>query len=141
MVQRAGLRQGLDAVEKFMASNGKKRSNKSLWKHLARREREKEGIKDIDTALNLPSNKWSNKRNEWTHRKSLFSRKGEMKSLSVFKRPVYKGNNMVTLPGIGTVRVHGDVDGLDMRSFQLVETTRKTTRRTENHNRTYRLHI
>ena len=48
---------------------------------------------------------------------------------------------MVMLPGIGTVSVHGDVDGLEMLSFQLVETTKRTTRRTESHNRTYRLHI
>ena len=141
MVQRAGLRQGLDAVKKFMASNGRKRENKPLWKRLAKWEREKEGIEDINTAPNLPSNKWSIKRNKWTHRKSLFSRKGEAKSLSVFKPPVYKGGNMVMLPGIGTVRVHGDVKDLDMRSFQLVETTKRTTKRTKNHNRTYRLHI
>ena len=141
MVQRAGLRQGLDAVDKFMASNGKKRRNKSLWKYLARLYRERDGIDDIDTTPNLPSNKWSNKRNKWTSRDSLFSRKGEMKSLSVFAKPVHKGNNMVMLPGIGTVMVHGDVEGLDMRSFQLVETTKKTTKRTESHNRTYRLHI
>ena len=140
-VQRTGLRQGLDAVDKFMISNGKKRRNKSLWKYLARRDREKDGVKDIDTAVNLPSNKWSNKRNKWTHRDSLFSMKGEAKSLSVFEKPVYKGNNMVMLPGIGTVKVHGDLDGLDMRSFQLVETTKRTMRRTEDHNRTYRLHI
>ena len=140
-VQRAGLRQGLDAVDKFMASNGKKRRNKSLWKHLARLYREREGIEDIDTAPNLPSNKWSIKRNKWTRRDSLFSRKGEMKSLTVFEKPVYKGNNMVMLPGIGTVKVHGDVEDLDMRSFQLVETTKRTTKRTEDRNRTYRLHI
>ena len=48
---------------------------------------------------------------------------------------------MVMLPGIGTVRVHGDVEDIDMRSFQLVETTKRTTKRTKNHNRTYRLHI
>ena len=141
MVQRAGLLQGLDAVKKFMKSNGKKRANKSLWKYLARRHREMEGIPDIDTAVNLPSNKWSNKRNKWTRRNDLFSRKGEAKSLSAFEKPVYKGNNMVMLPGIGTVKVHGDVEGLDMRSFQLVETTKRTTKRTEDRNRTYRLHI
>ena len=39
------------------------------------------------------------------------------------------------------MKVHDDVEGLDMRSFQLVETTKKTTGRTEGHNRTYRLHI
>ena len=48
---------------------------------------------------------------------------------------------MVMLPGIGTVSVHGDVDGLEMLSFQLVETTKRTTKRTESRNRTYRLHI
>ena len=141
MVQRAGLRQGLDAARKFTDSNGRKRANKSLWKHLARCGREKEGVKDIDTAVNLPPNRWSNRRNRWRHRDSLFSRKGEAKSLSVFKCPIYKGNNKVMLPGIGTVKVHGDVEGLDMRSFQLVGTTKRTTRRTKNHNRTYRLHI
>ena len=163
-VQRAGLEQGLDAVDKFMKSNGKKRANKSLWKHLATRDREREARKAAKLACNggggddgvdgapdgangasagssLPSNKWSRKRNEWSHTNDLFKRKGEQRSLSVFKCPVYKGNNMVMLPGIGTVRVHGDVEGLDMRSFQLVETTKKTTRLTEDHNRTYRLHI
>ena len=137
----AELLLGLDAVKKFMASNGKKRANKSLWKYLARLDREKKGIPDIDTAPNLPSNKWSNKRNEWSHTDDLFKRKGEQRSLSVFEKPVSKGDNIVMLSGIGTVRVHGDVDGLDMRSFQLVDTTRKTTRRTESHHKTYRLHI
>ena len=160
-VQRTGFRQGLDAVNKFMASNGKKRRNKFVWKLLATRDREMEARRAAKLARNsgggvggakneasgsgagssLPSNKWSKKRNEWSHRDSLFSRKGETKSLSMFKCPVYKGNGMVMLPGIGTVKVHGDVEGLDMRSFQLVETTKKTTRRTESHHRTYRLHI
>ena len=141
MVQRAGLLQGLDAVQKFMKSNGRKRANKSLWKYLARRYREREGVNDIDTTSNLPSNKWSNKRNKWRHTNTLFKRKGRQLSLSVFEKPVHKGDNTIMLPGIGTVRVHGDVEGLDMRSFQLVETTKKTTRRAESHNRTYRLHI
>ena len=140
-VQRVGLRQGLDAVKKFIESNGKKRRNNALWKHLARRYREKEGVEDVDTAANLPSNKWSNKKNKWSHRGDLFKRKGKMRFLSVFEKPVSKGNGMVMLPGIGTVKVHDDVEGLDMRSFQLVETTKKTTRLTEKHNRTYRLHI
>ena len=160
-VQRTGFRQGLDAVNKFMASNGKKRRNKFVWKLLATRDREMEarkaaklacnggggdgGVQDvangIDAGASLSSNKWSRKRNEWSHRDSLFSRNGEVKSLSVFEKPVYKGDNTVMLPSIGTVKVHGDVEGLDMRSFQLVETTKKTTRRTEDHNRTYRLHI
>ncbi len=52
-----------------------------------------------------------------------------------------KDGGLLHLPGIGTVKVHGDVDGLDMRSFQLVETTKKTTRLTKDRHRTYRLHI
>ena len=100
-VQRAGLRQGLDAVQKFMKSNGTKRANKALWKKLARYDREKEGIQDVDTAANLPSNKWSNKKNKWSHTNDLFKRKGKMRSLSVFEKPVSKGNGMVMLPGIG----------------------------------------
>ncbi len=140
-VQRAGLRQGLDAVQKFMKSNGTKRANKALWKKLARYDREKEGIQDADTVANLPSNKWSNKKNRWSHANDLFRRKGGRQSLCVFKKPVPKGGGLLHLPGVGTVRVHGDVEELDMRSFQLVETTRKTTRRTEDCDRTYRLHI
>ena len=140
-VQRAGLRQGLDAVQKFMDSNAKKRSDKIMWKNLAKRDRESEVIPDIDTAVNLPPNKWSNKRNRWSHASDLFRKKGWRQALCVFEKPVPKGNNMVMLPGVGTVRVHGDVEGLDMRSFQLVETTKKTTRRTKDYHRTYRLHI
>ena len=140
-VQRAGLRQGLDAVQKFMDSNAKKRSDRIMWKNLARRDRESEVIPDIDTAVNLPPNKWSNKRNRWSHASDLFRKKGWRQALCVFEKPVPKGNNMVMLPGVGTVRVHGDVEGLDMRSFQLVETTKKTTKRTKDRHRTYRLHI
>ena len=162
-VQRAGLRQGLDAVQKFMESNGTKRRNKIMWKKLARHEREREakkaarlvrnggdvaasGTKDggsgASSGANLPSNKWSNKRNKWSHTNDLFSRKGEKRrSLSMFEKPAYKGNGMLMLPGVGTVKVHGDVDGLDMRSFQLVEATKKITGRTEDRDRTYRLHI
>ena len=141
LVQRAGLRQGLDAVQKFMDSNGTKRANKIMWKNMARRDRENEGVKDIDTTANLPSSRWSNKRNRWSHTSDLFRKKGERQSLCVLEKPVSKGNGMVMLPGVGTVRVHGDVEELNMRSFQLVETTRNTTRRTKDHNRTYRLHI
>ena len=157
-VQRAGLRQGLDTVQKFMESNGTKRHNKIMWKNLARLDREMEakkaaklvrnggdgaydGANGGDTGESLPSNKWSNKKNKWSHRGDLFRRKGGRQSLCVFRNPVYKGNSMVMLPGIGTVKVHGDVDGLDMRSFQLVETTKKTTKRTKDHHKTYRLHI
>ncbi len=69
------------------------------------------------------------------------TKKGERQALCVLERPVPKGGGLLHLPGIGTVRMHGDVEGLDMRSFQLVETTKKTTRRTGDHNRTYRLHV
>ena len=156
--QKAGLRQGLNAVQKFIDSNATKRANKIMWKNMAIRDRKMEakkaaklmcqggdgasdGANGGDTGASLPSNKWSNKRNRWSHEGNLFRRKGGRQALCVFKKPVSKGDNIIMLPGIGTVKVHGDVDGLDMRSFQLVETTKKTTRRTEGHNRTYRLHI
>ncbi len=75
-VQRAGLRQGLDAVQKFMESNAKKRSDKIMWKNLSRRDRESEGVKDIGTAANLPPNKWNGKRNRWSRANGLFRKKG-----------------------------------------------------------------
>ena len=70
-----------------MKSNGKKRANKSLWKYLATRDREREARKAAKLARNggggapdeangadagesLPSNKWSRKKNEWSHRRS-----------------------------------------------------------------------
>ena len=84
-VQRAGLRQGLDAVQKFMDSNAKKRSDKIMWKNMARRDGESEGIPDIDTAANLPPNKWSHRRNRWSHRGNLFRRKCERQALRVWE--------------------------------------------------------
>ena len=49
---------------------------------------------------------------------------------------------MMFLPGIGTVRVLIDIpEGADLRSFQLVETTKKTTRRTHPQDSMYRLHV
>ena len=92
--QRSGLLLGRDAVEKFMVSNGKKRRNKSLWKYLATRYREREERKAAKLArngaineasggnnrANLPSNKWSNKKNKWCLKDSLFKRKGEQRS-------------------------------------------------------------
>ena len=141
LVQRAGLAQGREAVLKFLESNATKRANKIMWNDLARKYRESDGIQDIDTTANLSQNKWSGKRNRWSHADDLFRRKGERQALCVFEKPVSKGSSMVTLPGVGTVKVHGDMKWLDMRSFQLVETTRKTTRRTEDCDRTYRLHV
>ena len=140
-VQRAGLRQGLGAVIAFNKANDRKRSNRIMWKDLARKDRESDGIQDIDTAANLPPNKWSGKRNRWSHANDLFRKKGGRQTLCVFEKPVSNGGGTVMLPGVGTVRVHGDMEGLDMRSFQLVETTKKTTRRTGDCDRTYRLHV
>ena len=140
-VQRAGLRQGLGAVIAFNKANDRKRSNRIMWKDLARKDRESDGIQDIDTAANLPPNKWSGKKNRWSHANDLFRKKGGRQTLCVFAKPVSNGGGTVMLPGVGTVRVHGDMEGLDMRSFQLVETTKRITRRTEDCDRTYRLHV
>ena len=96
-VQRTGLRQGLDAVEKFMISNGRKRRNKSVWKYLAKLYREREARKaakmsrnsgggdggaqneasGADAGASLPSNKWGRKNNKWRRRDTLFKRKGK----------------------------------------------------------------
>ncbi len=158
LVQRAELAQGREAVLKFLESNATKRSNKIMWKNMAIKDREMEvkkaaklirrdgdssdnGANDDGSGANLPSNRWSNKRNRWSHANDLFRRKRERQALCVFGKPVPKGDNIIMLPGVGTVRLHGDVEGLDMRSFQLVETTKRITRRTEDCNRTYRLHI
>ena len=86
-VQRTGLRQVLDAVKRFMESNATKRYNKIMWKNLARHDREKEGIPDIGTAANLPPNKWSNKRNRWSHKGDLLRRKDGRQALCVFRVP------------------------------------------------------
>ena len=149
-VQRAGLAQGRETVLKFLESNVTKRVRRIMWKDMSRKYREKEEEKrrlDSDgngadgSSVSPPQSKWSNKRNHWSHASDLFRKKGGRQALCVFEKPVPKGNNMVMLPGVGTVRAHSDMEGLDMRSFQLVETTKKTTRRTKDHHRTYRLHI
>ncbi len=140
-MQRAGLVHGREAALKFLESNATKRNNRIMWKNLSRKDREKEGRQDIDTAAGLPSNKWSSKRNRWSHESDLFRKKGGRQALCVFGKPVPKGGGLLHLQGIGTVKAHVDVEGLNMRSFQLVETTKKTTRRTKDRHRTYRLHI
>ena len=141
LVQRAGLVHGREAALKFLESNATKRNNRIMWKNLSRKDREKEGLQDIDTTASLPPNRWSNKRNRWSHESDLFRKKGERQALCVFGKPVPKGGGLLHLPGIGTVKAHVDVEGLDMRSFQLVETTKRITGRTKDHNRTYRLHV
>ena len=71
----------------------------------------------------------------------MFRKKGERQALCVFGKPVQKGNGMIMLPDIGTINIHGEMTEWDMRSFQLVETTKRITKHTEDCNRTYRLHI
>ena len=75
LVQRAGLVHGREAALKFLESNATKRNNRIMWKNLSRKDREKEGLLDIDTAAGLPSNKWSSKRNRWSHESDLFRKR------------------------------------------------------------------
>ena len=72
LVQRAGLAQGREAVLKFLESSATKKNNRIMWKNLSRKDREKEGLQDIDTTANLSQNKWSGKRNRWSHADDLF---------------------------------------------------------------------
>ena len=146
-IQRAGLAQGREAVRAFNGSNAAKRANKTVWKNMSRKYRENKtekmdkGLRDSGAGANLSQTPWSNKRNRWSHARDLFRKKGERQALCVFEKPVQKNNSRIMLPGVGTVKVHGDMAERDMCSFQLVETTKKITRRTEDHNRTYRLHV
>ena len=142
---------------KFLEPNATKCARRIMWKDKSKKYRENETEKgdkrlredgdgggngaDGGAGANLSRTPWSNKKNRWSHANDLFRKKGERQALYVFEKPVSKCNGMIMLPGIGTVEVHGDMAELGMRSFQLVETTKKTTRRTEDCNRTYRLRV
>ena len=142
---------------KFLEPNATKCARRIMWKDKSKKYRENETEKgdkrlredgdgggngaDGGAGANLSRTPWSNKKNRWSHANDLFRKKGERQALCVFEKPVSKCNGMIMLPGIGTVEVHGDMAELGMRSFQLVGTTKKTTRRTEDCNRTYRLRV
>ena len=112
-IQRAGMKLAVQAVREFRGSNDIKRERRGR------------------------------RRNRWSDPLSLFRSKksGRPRALAVFMPPVPRGN-MIFLPGIGTVEALGDIPGgADLRSFQLVEITKKITRRTRPKDRTYRLHV
>ena len=148
-VQRAGLAQGRDAVLKFLESNTTKRARRIMWKDKSKKYRENKTEKndkrlreDGDGAgANLSLTPWSGRKNRWSHESDLYRARGDRQALCVFGKPVQKDNNRIMLPGIGTVGVHGEMMEWDMRSFQLVETTKRITRRTRDRDRTYRLHV
>ena len=111
-IQRAGMALAVQAVRKFRESNDIKRGRRGR------------------------------RRNRWRDPHSLFRSKKSRRprALVVFMPPVLRGN-MIFLPGIGEVEPLGDIpEGADLRSFQLVETTKRVTRRTRPQDRTYRLH-
>ena len=148
-VQRAGLAQGREAVLKFLESNTTKRARRIMWKDKSKKYRENKTEKndkrfreDGDGAgANLSLTPWSGRKNRWSHESDLYRARGDRQALCVFGKPVQKDNNRIMLPGIGTVGVHGEMMEWDMRSFQLVETAKRITRRTMDRGRTYRLHV
>ena len=148
-VQRAGLAQGREAVLKFLESNTTKRAHRIMWKDKSKKYRENKTEKndkrlreDGDGAgANLSLTPWGGRKNRWSHESDLYRARGDRQALCVFGKPVQKDNNRIMLPGIGTVGVHGEMMEWDMRSFQLVETTKRITRRTRDRDRTYRLHV
>ena len=148
-VQRAGLAQGREAVLKFLESNTTKRARRIMWKDKSKKYRENKTEKndkrfreDGDGAgANLSLTPWSGRRNRWSHESDLYRARGDRQALCVFGKPVQKDNNRIMLPGIGTVGVHGEMMEWGMRSFQLVETAKRITRRTMDRGRTYRLHV
>ena len=75
--------------------------------------------------------------------KSLFRRSGgrRLKALATFYPPVRREGNTLYLPDIGLVLATSEIPDSDIRSFQLVETTRKVTRLTRPEDRTFRLHV
>ncbi len=148
-VQRAGLAQGREAVLKFLESNTTKRARRIMWKDKSKKYRENKTEKndkrlreDGDGAgANLSLTPWSGRKNRWSHESDLYRARGDRQALCVFGKPVQKDNNRIMLPGIGTVGVRGEMMEWGMRSFQLVETTKRITRRTRDRGRTYRLHV
>ena len=82
-------------------------------------------------------------KSRWSGQKSLFRRRGgrRLKALAAFCPPIRREGNTLYLPGIGLVLATSEIPDSDIRSFQLVETTRKVTRLTRPEDRTFRLHV
>ena len=82
-------------------------------------------------------------KSRWSGQKSLFRRRGgrRLKALAAFCPPIRREGNALYLPGIGLVLATSKIPDGDIRSFQLVETTRKITRLTRPDDRTFRLHV
>ena len=82
-------------------------------------------------------------KSRWSGQKSLFRRRGgrRLPALAAFCPPIRREGNALYLPGIGLVLATSKIPDGDIRSFQLVETTRKITRLTRPDDRTFRLHI
>ena len=103
----------------------------------------RQGMKAVHAFRESNFRKHFEKRSWWSDRRPLFRRRGRVRlpALTVFLPPVRKDDGSLFLPGIGIVRATGAVPDGDIRSFQLVETTRKVTRLTRPEDRTFRLHI
>ena len=82
-------------------------------------------------------------KSRWSGQRSLFRRRGgrRLPALAAFCPPIRREGNALYPPGIGLVLATSKIPDGDIRSFQLVETTRKITRLTRPDDRTFRLHV
>ena len=83
--------------------------------------------------------KRSKARTRWTDPLTLF--KTGHPTITAFVRSTVHEDNTMHLSGIGRVRAKISIRGWDVRSWQLVRTTKRLTRRTRPDQHTYELHV
>ena len=67
--------------------------------------------------------------------------KKQQRTLTSYDSPRYRPDDSLYLPGIGIICLKTPLPAGDMRSFTLVDTTKKHSRFTKPYQRTYKLHI
>ena len=110
---------------------------------LIQRSAMRQGMKAVHAFRESNFRKHFEEKSRWSGQRSLFRRRGgrRLKALAAFCPPVRREGNALYLPGIGLVLATSEIPDGDIRSFQLVETTRKITRLTRPDDRTFRLHV
>ena len=103
----------------------------------------RQGMKAVHAFRKSNFRKHFEEKSRWSGQRSLFRRRGgrRLPALAAFYPPIRREGNALYLPGIGLVLATSEIPGGDIRSFQLVETTRKITRLTRPDDRTFRLHV
>ena len=103
----------------------------------------RQGMKAVRAFRKSNFRKHFKEKSRWSGQRSLFRRRGgrRLPALAAFCPPIRREGNALYLPGIGLVLATSKIPDGDIRSFQLVETTRKITRLTRPDDRTFRLHV